>query len=73
MRLKEDAGAEPLLQEWKKGVAEYKTVFFVRKDSGITSFKALVGKKIPFEDAGSTSAFCYQRRFYSRKAFEFST
>jgi phosphonate transport system substrate-binding protein len=69
MRLKEDAGAEPLLQEWKKGVAEYKTVFFVRKDSGITSFKALVGKKIPFEDAGSTSAFLLPAAILQQKGF----
>ena len=57
MRLKGEVGAEPLLREWKKGVAEYRSVFFARTDAGITSLQALVGRKIVFEDPGSTSAF----------------
>ncbi len=57
LRLVEETGAEILLREWKKGVAEYRTVFFVRRDSEINTFKGLVGRKIAFEDEGSTSAF----------------
>lgn len=57
MILKEKAGAELLVRKWKKGVPEYHTVFFVRRDSGITSLADLKGKTIAFEDPGSTSAF----------------
>jgi len=49
--------AEPLLREWKKGVASYHSVFISRKDRPISSLVELKGKIIAFEDPGSTSAF----------------
>lgn len=49
--------AEFLLREWKKGIAEYQTVFIAHRDSGIRSLEDLRGKKMAFEDAGSTSGF----------------
>lgn len=55
--LKNEAGAEFLLRKWKKQVADYHTVFFTRKDSGITSLSDLKGKVIAFQDEGSTSAY----------------
>ena len=42
----EEAGAKILLREWKKGVAEYHTVFFTRADSGIRTLADLRGRKI---------------------------
>ena len=51
------ADAEPVLLRWKKNVSEYRSVFFVRKDSGIHGFADLAGKKIAFNDAGSTTSF----------------
>lgn len=53
----EKAGAEILLKKWKKGVSDYHTIFFSRKDSGINSLDDLKGKTIAFEDLGSTSAY----------------
>jgi phosphonate transport system substrate-binding protein len=50
-------GAEIVLRKWKSGVAEYHTVFFTRKKSGINSIKDLKGKKIAFGDPDSTSSF----------------
>ena len=50
-------GAEPLAREWKKGVASYRTVFISRKSDGVTTLAGLRGRKIAFEDPGSTSAF----------------
>ncbi len=57
IELNESAGAEFFLHEWKLGIAFYKTLFFSRADSGINSLADLVGKKIAFEDPGSTSGF----------------
>ena len=57
MILKEKAGAELLLRKWKKGVAEYHSLFFTRRDSGIRTLADLKGKTIAFEDPGSTTAF----------------
>ncbi len=53
----EAAGAEFLLREWKKGIPEYRTVFIARRDKGIRTLNDLHGKKIAFEDSGSTSGF----------------
>lgn len=53
----EEAGAEIILRRWKKSVPEYFTIFIVHKDSKINSLEELKGKKIAFEDPGSTSAY----------------
>ena len=70
LRLIEETGAEILLREWKKGVAEYRTVFFVRRDSDINTFKDLVGRKIAFEDEGSTSAFLVPLSVLRREGYD---
>ncbi len=57
-RLHRDAGAEYIARKWKKGVAEYHTVLFARKDSGISSIEDLKGKVIAFQDRDSSTA-CY--------------
>lgn len=57
LTISEQAGAVPLLRRWKKGVSEYYSLIFVRKDSDITDVDGLGGQVIAFEDAGSTSAY----------------
>jgi phosphonate transport system substrate-binding protein len=57
--LHEFAGAEILVRKWKKGVPDYYTVFFARKESGVGELSDLRGKVIAFEDPASTSAFYY--------------
>ena len=57
LRWVDGVGAEPLAREWKKGVASYRTVFISRKSDGVTTLAGLRGRKIAFEDPGSTSAF----------------
>lgn len=53
----EEGGAEFLLREWKKGIAEYRSIFIARRDSGIRSLEDLRGRRMAFEDPGSTSGF----------------
>lgn len=54
----EDKGlADLLVRKWKDGVAEYRGIVFVRKDSGINDLNGLKGKIIAFEDRWSTSGF----------------
>lgn len=53
----EKGSAEILLRRWKKGVAQYHTIMFARKDRHIESLADLRGKTIAFEDPGSTTAF----------------
>jgi phosphonate transport system substrate-binding protein len=53
--------AEPLMREWKKGVAEYHTIIVARGDGEVRSLEDLRGRKIAFEDPGSTSGYFLPR------------
>lgn len=66
----EQAGAEILLREWKKGVPTYRTVFFARAESGITALPDLRDRTIAFEDRGSTSAFLLPLAMLRREGLE---
>lgn len=50
-------GMKPKLLVWKHGISEYSTLFFVRKDSPISSLKDLKGKVLALQDPYSTSGF----------------
>jgi phosphonate transport system substrate-binding protein len=63
-------GGEIILREWKKGKASYYTVFIARKDSPIATLADLRGKKIVFEDPGSTSAFLVPFAILRERGFE---
>ena len=51
------SGSKFLLRRWKKGVGEYHSVIFVRKDSGINQMEELKGKQIAFESPSSSSGY----------------
>jgi phosphonate transport system substrate-binding protein len=51
------AGAEIALRSWRQGAPSYHTIIFARNDGAVSSLKDLVGKRIAFEDPGSTSAY----------------
>ena len=45
------------IRRWKKGVKEYKSVVFAKKDQNINSIDDLVGKTIAFEEEFSTGSY----------------
>jgi phosphonate transport system substrate-binding protein len=57
IRYEQEAGMEIMLRSWREGAPDYYTVIFTRNDSGINDLNNLKGKKIAFQDAGSTSSF----------------
>lgn len=57
MLLQQRAGARPLLLTQRDGVDRYRTVFFARRDSGITSLAELRGRSVAFQNNASTSAY----------------
>ena len=57
LRMSEKTGMKPKLLTWKHGIRDYRTVFFLRKDSPITKLSELKGKVIALQDPGSTSGF----------------
>lgn len=57
MLMNDQAGAPIILRCWKSGVAEYKSLILVRKDSGIQSLADLKGHVIAFDAPFSTTAY----------------
>jgi phosphonate transport system substrate-binding protein len=55
--LADRAGARPLLLTERSGSRQYRTVIFVRRDSGITELSQLLGRTIAFQSPSSTSAY----------------
>jgi len=55
--LADRAGARPFLLTERSGSRQYRTVIFVRRDSGITELSQLLGKTIAFQSPSSTSAY----------------
>jgi phosphonate transport system substrate-binding protein len=64
--------ARLLLRAWKGGMAEYRSLIFTSKQSGITEPKELRGKIIAFEDRGSTSGYFLPKLFLLKKGFSMS-
>jgi len=61
--------AKLLLRRWKGGLAEYRSLIFTNKESGIVRLEDLRGKIIAFEDPGSTSGYFLPKLFLLKKGF----
>lgn len=57
LQLEALAGAQPLVLTERSGVAEYRSLVIVRRDSGIAGPADLAGQAIAFEHPASTSAY----------------
>jgi phosphonate transport system substrate-binding protein len=57
MLLQERSGAQPFLLTERDGVSSYRTVFFVRRDSGLKTLEDLRGRSVAFQNNASTSAY----------------
>lgn len=57
MLLQERGDAQPLLVTERDGVSRYRTVFFVRRDSGLDALEDLRGRSVAFQNNASTSAY----------------
>ena len=55
-----------LLRRWKSGMAEYYSVIFTSRNSGIKRLDDLKGKTIVFEDPDSTSGYLMPKLFLQR-------
>ena len=64
--------AKLLLRAWKGGMAEYRSLIFATKLSGVTEPKELRGKIIAFEDPGSTSGYFLPKLFLLKKGLSVS-
>lgn len=57
MLLQQRSNAQPLLLTERDGVSRYRSVFFVRHDSGLTGLDDLRGRSVAFQNNASTSAY----------------
>jgi phosphate/phosphite/phosphonate ABC transporter binding protein len=68
-RMSREVGAKPFLRRWKKGVAEYHTVFITRRDSGIRTLDDLQGRVIAFDDPQSSSGHLLPRAMLLERGY----
>jgi phosphonate transport system substrate-binding protein len=66
------AGARTLLMTERGGLREYRSVIFVRRDSGIASLAQLRGKAIAFQSPSSTSAYLVPAMILRRQGLDLS-
>ena len=57
MIMNDQAGAQIILRQWKSGVAEYKGLILVRKDSGLKSLADLKGHLVAMDGPSSTTGY----------------
>jgi phosphonate transport system substrate-binding protein len=66
----ERARAAILLRRWAGGIHSYHSVLFARKDAGINTLQDLRGKKMAYENRGSTTSFYIPVAMISKAGIE---
>lgn len=66
------SGSKIFLRRWKKGAAEYRSVVFARKDSGVDRLEDLKGKMVAFQDAFSSTAYFLPKLLFLLKGLRLS-
>lgn len=61
LAINQKTGSRLLARRWKKGIAEYHSVVFVRQDSDIASVHDLEGRIVAFEESFSSSGHLLPR------------
>jgi phosphonate transport system substrate-binding protein len=64
--------AKLLLRRWKRGMAEYRSLIFTKRNGEINRLEDLRGKILVFEDPESTSGHFLPKSFLTRKGFKFT-
>lgn len=64
------SGSKFLLRRWKKGVGEYYSVFFAKKDNHINQLDDLKGKMIAFEEPYSSSGYFLPKVILLQRGFK---
>ena len=59
-----------LLRRWKSGMADYRSLIFTHRNSGIQRLDDLRGKMIVFEDPESSSGYFLPKLFLQRNGFK---
>src|SRR5215208_4574504 len=67
-----ESDAVPFLLRWKEGVAQYHSIFIVKKNSPINTINDFVGKTIAFEAPESTSGYLLPKAYLVQIGFSLS-
>jgi phosphonate transport system substrate-binding protein len=59
----DQAGAQPMLRRWRKGVAEYHPSFIARRDSGVTDLQTLLGHSVALDRPESATGDMQPRAY----------
>jgi phosphonate transport system substrate-binding protein len=61
MALAQLAGSKFLVRRWKRGIGEYRSVIFARKESALSKLSDLKGRIIAFEEPYSSSGYFFPK------------